>query len=105
MVTEATIFTFEWLFVLYGSFELASAGTAEPTPLTTSKKGKKVSVKHRVIWHAGFLIIHAFRITALVIQVRFNFGIFVDLRSNVPQASLKMARTSRIIIRLPRYGI
>jgi len=34
MVTEATIFTFEWLFVLYGSFELPTSESNQTKALT-----------------------------------------------------------------------
>ena len=67
MVTEATIFTFEWLFVLYGTFELAE--NHEHEEHVTHKRGKKVSFSTRALWHAPFLLFHAARVIALIFQV------------------------------------
>ena len=67
MVTEATIFTFEWLFVLYGTFELAE--NHEHGDHVTHKRGKKVPFRTRALWHAPFLIFQIARIVGLIFQV------------------------------------
>ena len=50
MVTEATIFSFEWFFILYGSIEKQDETTDDIIPEESTKKGKQTPVLTRILW-------------------------------------------------------
>lgn len=69
MVTEATIFSFEWFFILYGSIEKQDETTDDIIPEESTKKGKQTPVLTRILWHLPFAIFQAIRVAVLIVQV------------------------------------